>query len=191
MKVSRSLDRVEARLGLLETSLHSCGMVLEGRWSRLEQIVDTLWSQYRLLQLYQQHKDTVERHTLMDFAQAVSPLYCTTLLYSTAQVSSHGPGTVRSLLLELHRLVVAGGPLSQHRGRAGVLAALLARGVKVGTDWIWVRYGNSDHTCTSELEIHCRHRLQPECCKVKQTVNCNQEDNSLFACLWVALNLTL
>ena len=80
MKVSRSLDRVEARLGLLETSLHSCGVVLEGRWSRLEQIVDTLWSQYRLLQLYQQHKDTVERHTLMDFAHAVSPLYCTTLL---------------------------------------------------------------------------------------------------------------
>ena len=83
---------------------------------------------------YQEHKEEIERHTLTDFAESAT---------------SHGDGSIRTGLEEMHALVVpADGVLGGGRG----VFEMLSEGLKVngvsmsahlGVIWvIWISSGN-------------------------------------------------
>ena len=84
----------------------------ELKLDRVDSIIRSITSSYRTFENYQEHKDKIESHTLEDFATSAT---------------SHGDGSIRSDLEELHSLVAPKGGVIGTKG----IFELLAHGVQV------------------------------------------------------------
>ena len=85
----------------------------ELRLDRVDAVIRSVSSAYRTFEYYQEHKEEIERHTLTDFAESAT---------------SHGDGSIRTGLEEMHALVVpADGVLGGGRG----VFEMLSEGLKV------------------------------------------------------------
>ena len=80
----------------------------ELRLDRVDAVIRSVNSAYRTFEYYQEHKEEIERHTLQDFAESAT---------------SHGDGSIRTSLEDMHALVVPkGGVLGGGRGVFNMLA---------------------------------------------------------------------
>ena len=85
----------------------------------MDAVIRSVSNAYRTFEYYQEHKEEVERHTLTDFAESTT---------------SHGDGSIRTSLEEMHALVVPrGGVLGGGRG----VFEMLSEGLRV-SEWVWV-----------------------------------------------------
>ena len=83
------------------------------RLDRVDAVIRSVSNAYRTFEYYQEHKEEIERHTLTDFAESAT---------------SHGDGSIRTSLEEMHALVVPrGGVLGGGRG----VFDMLAEGLRV------------------------------------------------------------
>ena len=132
--ITQKMDLLEESLASVQSSVSSLHRTLptyvryEIKLDRLEQIISNIWGTYNLLEFYQVNNDailnsvdkasiqenrqTVERHTLEDFALSVT---------------SHRAGSIMTQLRSLHSLVV---PEAGLTSSTGILASLASR-VKV------------------------------------------------------------
>ena len=132
--ITQKMDVLEESLASVQSSVSSLHRTLptyvryEIKLDRLEQIISNIWGTYNLLEFYQvnhgtisnskekasvqENRQTVERHTLEDFA---------------ISVTSHGAGSIMTQLRSLHSLVV---PTAGLASNTGILSSLAAR-VKV------------------------------------------------------------
>ena len=85
----------------------------ELRLDRVDAVIRSVSNAYRTFEYYQEHKEEIERHTLTDFAESAT---------------SHGDGSIRTSLEEMHALVVPrGGVLGGGRG----VFEMLSEGLRV------------------------------------------------------------
>jgi len=117
--ITQKMDLLEESLASVQSSVSSLHRTLptyvryEIKLDRLEQIISNIWGTYNLLEFYQENRQTVERHTLEDFALSVT---------------SHRAGSIMTQLRSLHSLVV---PEAGLTSSTGILASLASR-VKSG-----------------------------------------------------------
>ena len=78
----------------------------------MDAVIRSINNDYRAFEYYQEHNTEIERHTLEDFAQSST---------------SHGDGSIRSNLEELHSLIVPEGGVLGDKG----ILHLLANGIQV------------------------------------------------------------
>ena len=132
--ITQKMDLLEESLASVQSSVSSLHRTLptyvryEIKLDRLEQIISNIWGTYSLLEFYQvnnatilnsadeasvqENRQTVERHTLEEFALSVT---------------SHRAGSIMTQLRSLHSLVVPEAGLASN---TGILASLASR-VKV------------------------------------------------------------
>ena len=121
IKMTQKMNDIEHSIAGVQASIYSLHRTLptyvryEIKFDRLEQVINNIWSQYALLEFYQENMETVEQHTLEDFSLAIS---------------SHRPGSIRSNLDILHDLVVP-----RHLSISSGLLSTLATQIKV----TWIR----------------------------------------------------
>ena len=121
IKMTQKMNDIEHSIAGVQASIYSLHRTLptyvryEIKFDRLEQVINNIWSQYALLEFYQENMETVEQHTLEDFSSAIS---------------SHRPGSIRSNLNVLHDLVVP-----RHLSISSGLLSTLATQIKV----TWIR----------------------------------------------------
>ncbi|XP_076043891.1 uncharacterized protein LOC143026977 isoform X2 [Oratosquilla oratoria] len=94
--VTNRLDRLEYGIHGLESSFKQMSQVLPAvvRWEialdTLEQYMQPIHTLYHRLKIYQERRDEVEDHTLMDFAE---------------NIVSHNPDSIQSLMAKIHHMV--------------------------------------------------------------------------------------
>jgi len=91
-RVEHSVMEVQGVLHTIQTNLPHV-IKYELRLDRLEQAINRIWRLYSLFEFYQEKKDEIETHTLLDFANSMT---------------SHEADSISAMLSQLHRLVVPG-----------------------------------------------------------------------------------